>query len=317
MNLKYPDKLHPGDKVALTAPSSPVTEKLLDSAIKSIRFLGLEPEVMPSCRLRHGYMAGTDTQRASDLNQAFSDKNIKGIFCLRGGYGITRILPMLDFEMIRNNPKPLIGFSDVTALHNSLNQLCGFITYHGPMPNADYTKLDDFSLTSLKNCLFSPDSRHALENPASRTFEILHEGKACGILTGGNLSMLTATLGSPYEIDTKDRILFIEEVGERPYRIDKMLTALSLAGKFRDCSGIIFGTFTDCDDPSPEQLSLNAITAGGSLTVKEIIEEVVLPYKKPVLWGLQAGHSYPNITLPMGARISMDPDDKSANLQVL
>lgn len=317
MSLKFPDILQPGDKVALAAPSSPVTEKMLEAAVKSIEFLGLEPEILPCCRIRHGYMAGPDDQRASELNTAFADANIRGIFCLRGGYGITRILPLLNFETIRKNPKPLIGFSDVTALHNSINQLCGFTTFHGPMPNADYTRLDEFSLMSLKNSLLSPHSRHALENPADHAFEILHEGKASGILTGGNLSMLTSTLGSPYEIDTKNKILFIEEVGERPYRVDKMLTALSLSGKFRDCSGVIFGTFTDCIDPDPQKLSPNAITAGGSLTIKEIISEVVLPFKKPVLWGLQSGHSYPHITLPMGADISMDLTGKSVNLQVL
>ena len=317
MNLKYPDILHPGYKAALVAPSSPVTDEKLAAAVNSIKFLGLEPVIMPSCTLRHGYMAGSDKQRASDVNQAFADTDIKGIFCLRGGYGITRILPMLDFEMIRNNPKVLVGFSDVTALHNSLNQLCGFTTFHGPMPNADYTKIDSISLTALKNSLFTPIRQHQLENPENRPFEILHEGKACGILTGGNLSMLTATLGSPYEIDTKGRILFIEEVGERPYRVDKMITALSLAGKFRDCSGVIFGRFTGCNDPDPGQLSPDAITAGGSLTIEEIISEVVLPYKKPVLWGFQSGHDYPNITLPMGACISMVLKDKSAELQVL
>lgn len=317
MSLKYPDTLKPGDTVAITAPSSPVTDKMLDAAVRSIKFLDLEPEIMPSCTLRHGYMAGTDQQRASDLNSAFANTSIKGIFCLRGGYGITRILPLLNFETIKKNPKPLIGFSDVTALHNSINQLCSFTTFHGPMPNADYTVLDEFSLMSLKNSLFSSNISQPLENPANHTFETLYEGKASGTLTGGNLSMLTATLGSPYEIDTKGRILFIEEVGERPYRIDKMLTALSLSGKFRDCSGVIFGTFTDCIDPDPQKLSPNAITAGGSLTIKEIISEVVLPYKKPVLWGLQAGHSYPHITLPMGADISMCLESKSVDLRVL
>ena len=130
--LFYPRPLQPGDTMALTAPSSPVPAVNLKAAIKSVKLLGLNPVVMPSCREHHGYMAGTDAQRASDLNEAFSRKDIAGIFCLRGGFGAMRLLPLLDFDMIRQNPKPLIGYSDITALHTSINKLCGFITFHGP-----------------------------------------------------------------------------------------------------------------------------------------------------------------------------------------
>ena len=143
--LFYPRPLQPGDTVALTAPSSPVPAVNLKAAIKSVKCLGLDPVVMPSCREHHGYMAGTDAQRASDLNEAFSRKDIAGIFCLRGGFGAMRLLHLLDFDMIRQNPKPLIGYSDITALHTSINKLCGFITFHGPMPNTDYSRLDDFT----------------------------------------------------------------------------------------------------------------------------------------------------------------------------
>lgn len=304
--LFYPRPLQPGDTVALTAPSSPVPAVNLKAAIKSVKLLGLNPVVMPSCRERHGYMAGTDAQRASDLNEAFSRKDIAGIFCLRGGFGAMRLLPLLDFDMIRQNPKPLIGYSDITALHTSINKLCGFITFHGPMPNTDYSRLDDFTLDSLRSQLFHPQEICELQNPPGQKLQVLYPtgpgttlsdtpntSRAPGILgvphapkgnpmvsgrlTGGNLSLVAGTLGSPWEIDTKNAILFLEDVGERPYRLDRNLTTLALAGKFRDCAGIILGTFTDCEEPPHDDPTDSGVIADRTLTLQQIIEEVILP----------------------------------------
>lgn len=318
-SLIYPRPLMPGDKVALTAPSSPVPEKNLEAAVKSIEFMGLRPVVMKSCRLHHGYMAGNDRQRADDLNNAFADQDIHGIFCLRGGYGASRLLSLLDFDMIRRNRKIFIGYSDVTALHTAISRLCGFVTFHGPMPNTDYRRLDSFTMDSLKTALFGPHERILLKNPVHEDMIVMNGGTAEGILTGGNLSLLSSTLGSPYEIDTKDRILFIEDVGEMPYRLDKSLTALALAGKFRDCSGIILGTFTECDEPAPDAVPPGTVIASSSLSLRQIIEEVVLPWKKPTLFNFRAGHIYPQSTLPMGAlvRMKLDTVSSAAELSVL
>lgn len=314
--LFYPRPLQPGDTVALTAPSSPVPAPNLEAAVKSVELLGLHPLVMPSCREHHGYMAGTDAQRAADLNEAFSRTDIAGIFCLRGGFGAMRLLPLLDFDMIRQNPKPLIGYSDITALHTAVNKQCGFITFHGPMPNTDYTRLDDFTLDALKAQLFHPEHVHELKNPQGEELQILNADNpksisagapaVTGRLTGGNLSLVAGTLGSPWEIDTRDAILFLEDVGERPYRLDRNFTALALAGKFKECSGIILGTFTDCDEPPHDDPADSGIIADHTLTLQEIISEVVLPYKKPTLLNYRAGHMYPQSTLPMGAEISID-----------
>ena len=330
--LFSPRPLQPGDTVALTAPSSPVSSVNLEAAIKSVKLLGLDPVVMPSCREHHGYMAGTDTQRAADLNESFSRRDIAGIFCLRGGFGAMRLLPLLDFEMIRQNPKPFIGYSDITALHTSINKLCGFITFHGPMPNTDYSRLDDFTLDSLKSQLFHPQDVQELKNPQGQELQVLYpvnngtgipapsdapgisddphapEGDPLitGRLTGGNLSLAAGTLGSPWEIDAKDAILFLEDVGERPYRLDRSLTALALAGKFRDCAGILLGTFTDCEEPPHDDSADSSVIADQTLTMQQIIEEVILPYKKPTLLNYRAGHMYPQSTLPMGAEISID-----------
>ncbi len=315
--LFYPAALKPNDMVALTAPSSPVSEKDLKIAVKSLKSLGLKPIIMDSCHQSHGYLSGHDKQRADDLNRAFSDKRIKGIFCLRGGYGSARLLPLLDFNSIKNNPKVFIGYSDITALHISINKLCGFITFHGPMPSSDYTRLDSFTMDSMKNFLFSPHHPIMLKNPCGEYVKFLNpetakyspcckttENKSIisGIVTGGNLSLITSTLGSPYEINTKNKILFIEEIGESPYRLDRAFTSLALSGKFRDCSAIILGTFSKCEDMSKTSLSL-----------PEIIEEVILPWKKPTLFNLRAGHIYPQITIPIGGEILINVDNNHNN----
>lgn len=306
--LKKPKPLQKGDMVALTAPSSPVPPPVLEKSIESIKFLGLEPVVMQSCRLRHGYLSGPDRQRADDINRAFADPSVKGVFCLRGGFGATRILPLLDYDTIRKNPKAFIGYSDVTALHTAFNQLCGFMTFHGPMPNAGYSRIDRYALDSLKGNLFSSQPPGLVADPPGEPLEILHPGKAQGIMTGGNLSLLLATLGSPYEVDTKDKILFLEDVGERPYRLDKALTALSLAGKFRDCAGIILGTFTECEEPDMDTVPPNTRISAGTLSIHEIFEEVIKPWGKPTIANFRAGHVDPQITIPLGMATRLDAE---------
>lgn len=294
--MRLPPKLKSGDLAALVAPASPVSPSVLSICLKSIRFLDLEPVVMPGCEMSRSYLSGTDEQRAADLARAFSDPCIRAVFCVRGGYGSPRILPLLDFSLIRKNPKAFVGYSDITALHTALNPRCGFITFHGPMPSCDYTALDEYSLSSLKSCLFSDNLPSFFNNPVGSPVQVLVPGKARGILIGGNLSLLVNTLGSPYEIDTRGKILFLEEVGEAPYRIDRALTALALAGKFRDCAGILLGTFTDCPD-------------GPSNSLLQIFEEILVPWKKPALFPIHAGHILPQMTLPLGAEISFDTND--------
>lgn len=288
-----PTPLESGDKVALLAPSSPVPADVLEKAIRSIEFLGLVPSVYKSCTLHHGYLAGTDNARASDINRAFADDSIKGVFCLRGGYGTMRLLPLLDLEIIKQNPKVFVGYSDITALHTVFNGLCGFVTFHGPMPSTDYTIHSSYTIDSLKENIFGYGP-HRIYNPEGKEISVLTAGKAEGIITGGNLSLLAGTLGSPYETDTKGKLLFIEDVSEEPYRIDKNLTALALAGKFDDAAGIIFGIFADCE------------ASDESLTLDQIIDEVVLPCGRPVIKGFHAGHIYPQPTIPMGATAILD-----------
>ena len=291
-----PAPLRPGDRVVLLAPSSPVPADVLEKSVKSIEFLGLVPEVYESCRLHYGYLAGDDSARASDINRAFADSNIKGIFCLRGGYGAMRLLPLLDLDMIKKNPKVFVGYSDITALHTVFNGICGFMTFHGPMPSTDYTVHSSYTLDSLRENIFGCKP-HRVYNPEGKSISVLTEGKAMGVITGGNLALLAGTLGSPYEIDTKGKIIFIEDVSEEPYQIDRNLTELALAGKFSDAAGIIFGIFADCESKDASQ---------ESLTIDKIIDETVLPFGKPAIAGFHAGHIYPQPTIPMGSLAVLD-----------
>ena len=296
-----PNSLYPGARVALLCASSAVPEERLEPSIAAVKAMGLDPVVYPSCYYvnRHGYFAADDAQRAKDLQDAFSDLTIQGIICIRGGYGAGRLLPFLNWRDIARHPKPLFGYSDVTALHIALNQCCRMVSYQTPMPSTEWYKdTDDFTVTYLRRALFG-----ALTGPMpmGENVETLQGGKAKGLLCGGNLSLVCDSLGTPWEIDTKGKILFLEDVGEKTYRIDGMLTQLRNAGKLDDCAGILLGYWTDCEPEYPDR----------TLTIPEIIEEVVLPAGKPVLSGLACGHSLPTMSLPLGAMAVMDADAKT------
>jgi Uncharacterized proteins, homologs of microcin C7 resistance protein MccF len=294
--------LKPGDRVALIAPSSPVDEEKLETAVDSVKFLGLIPVLFPSARMAHGYLSGPDEIRAADVNNAFGDPDIDGIFCLRGGYGVTRILNSIDYKMIAKNPKLFMGYSDITGLHVALNQLCSLITLHSPMPSHAFSSLDPITLQSLTDNIFSTVPTGTVPEIPNEPIETIVPGAAVGPIIGGNLSLLVAALGSPYEVDTKNKILFIEEVEEKNYRVDRGLTSLALAGKFSDCKGIILGTWADVGDPelAPEK----------NLTLSQIFEEVVKPFGKPTINNFRAGHIYPQITIPLGAKTSLDATNK-------
>ena len=293
--------LYPGARVALLCASSAVPEDRLEPSIQAVKALGLEPVVYPSCYYvnRHGYFAADDAQRAKDLQNAFADSSIQGILCIRGGYGANRILPLLNWRDIARHPKVFCGYSDVTALHIALNQRCHMPTFHTPMPSTEWYKdTDEFTMTYLRRALFG-----ALTGPLPMgdTVETLQSGQARGILCGGNLSLVRDSLGTPWELDTRGKILFLEDVGEKTYRLDGMLTQLRNAGKFDDCAGILLGYWTDCPPEDPEK----------TLEIPEILREVVLPCGRPGLSGLPCGHSTPTMSLPLGRTVVMDADEKT------
>ena len=297
-----PKALKKGDTIGLISASGATPPEKFLPAVESIEKLGFKVVAGETCRARHGYLAGSDELRASEVNEMFRDSNIDGIFCIRGGYGATKILPLLDFEMIKANPKVFAGYSDVTALHIAFNQQCGFVTYHTPMPSTEFIqeKMDDYTWNSFIQSVTATDrSDYYLENAPGRNMTTLAAGNATGQLIGGNLTLVTASLGTPYEIDTKGKILFLEDIDENEQRVDRMLTQLKLAGKLDDVAGLLLGAWTNCGPENPKRPE-------HSLSLRTVFQEILGPLKKPIIMDITCGHCLPTMSLPLGRTITMD-----------
>ena len=297
-----PKKLQFGDTIGIIGASGAVrVEGAVGRAVEYAKSMGFKVKLGESANAKYGYLSGSDELRAKDVNAMFADPEVKAIVSTRGGYGTMRMLDLLDYELIRNNPKIFIGFSDITAMHIAFHERCGFVTFHGPMATSwnDCMHMD-FVRESFFSAVMNDFPMGDLMNaPGYHERRTVNPGCAEGILVGGNLSLIAGTIGTPYEINTKDRILFIEEVGERTYCVDRMLTQLRLAGKFEDCAGVVFGDFNDCPVEYPNF----------GLTLEEVIRDCASTCGKPMFTGLQAGHVTPAITLPLGARVRMDADN--------
>lgn len=294
-----PKALKPGDTIGITATSGPTITENVRLAKEQLEGLGFKTKLAPSCFVSYGYLAGNDKLRADDLNNMFADEKVSGIICLRGGYGSTRILDKVDFNIIRINPKIFVGYSDITALHIAINQISKLVTFHGPMASSDFANgLDDFSKKEFLRAVMNTKPMSYILNPHNIEIQSLVKGKAHGVIVGGNLSLICATMGTQYEIDTKGKILFLEEISEEPYRIDRMLTQLALAGKFDDVAGIILGDWNDCESK----------IYSNSLSLIQVFEEVIMPFKKPTIFNLKAGHCKPKVTLPLGVNALLDAD---------
>jgi len=292
-----PKALKLGDMIGVVAPSSPTSEANVKLAKQQLEGLGFKVKLAPSCYATHGYLAGKDQLRADDLNNMFADKRIDGIICLRGGYGSPKILNKVDFELIKSNPKVFVGYSDITALHMAMNQISNLVTFHGPMGSSDIAHgLDDFSKNEFLRAIMDTNAMGKISNPVGKDVECLVGGKARGVIIGGNLSLIAATMGTTYEIDTKGKILFLEEIGEEPYSVDRMLTQLALGGKLKDAVGIILGDWNDCEPKKHDE----------SLSLIEVFNEIVVPYGKPTIFDLKAGHCTPKVTLPFGVNALLD-----------
>ncbi|MBD8034478.1 MULTISPECIES: S66 peptidase family protein [Solibacillus] len=307
MSIVIPKSLKMGDTVALISASGATPTERLQPAIEAVEKLGFRVVVGETCRTRHGYFGGDDALRAKEVNEMFANAEIDGIFCIRGGYGATRILPMLDLELISNNPKVFAGYSDVTALHTVFNQICGFVTYHTPMPSTEFIKenMDEYTWEYfIKSVTNTNWSDYLLENAKDDPLETLVSGAATGQLVGGNLTLVTASLGTPFEIDLKGKILFLEDIDENVQRIDRMLTQLSTSGKLNELAGILLGGWTDCgpmDAKNPEN-NLDLIT---------VFEEILAPLNIPILMNVTCGHMLPTMSLPLGKTITMDATNKT------
>lgn len=306
--LIKPRALKSGDVVGLVAPASYTFDLWrLDDAAARFRALGLEPKFGRHVRGRRGFLSGTDEERLEDLHAMFADRGVAAIFCIQGGYGTPRLLDRVDYDLIRRNPKILVGYSDITGLHLAIGKKTGLVTFHGPNALGGWTER---SVELLKKALFVPEPLGALSNPEEKDplnpeyrLRTIAPGSARGALVGGNLTLISATMGTPYEIDTRGRILLLEDIGEAPYRIDRMLVQLKLAGKLREAAGIVFGTCTDCGtDQSSFELSLS---------LSEVVDETFGALGKPVLAGLLFGHTREKSTIPFLVEAELDATAKT------
>lgn len=295
-----PKALQKGDTIGIVAPSGPTTKEKIEQGILGLENLGYKVKMGKSCYSHYGYLAGKDNERAEDINKFFEDESVDAIMCLRGGYGAPRILNLLDYEVIKNNPKIFIGYSDITALHIAFNQLCDLVTFHGPMATIEvYKGMDEYTEGYLLRALTNKEPMGLISNPTDVEIKVLVEGQAEGEITGGNLSLIAGTIGTPYEINTIGKLLFIEEIDEEPYKVDRMLTQLALAGKFDDANGVILGDFNNCERKDEN-----------SLTLMQVIEDILVPYNIPIIYNLKAGHCEPKVTLPLGVKAKIDTATK-------
>ena len=299
-----PRRLAAGDTVALVAPASATFNSVdLEIARESLQALGLTVKVGKHLLGRHGYLAGSDKDRAADINAFFADASVRAVLPIRGGWGSSRVLPYLDFDSIRKNPKVLLGFSDITALLLSIHARTGLVTFHGANGMGRW---DAWSVDYLRRVLFDGEAVR-MENPkelsdrnsltqTEHRVQTLTPGTARGRLLGGNLTVLTAILGSPYLPDWNGAILFLEDVGEDLYRVDRMFTQLKLAGVLERIRGFVFGTCAEC---GPGE-------GFASLTLEEILADHIRPLGVPAWFGAMIGHQMPQWTLPLGIDATID-----------
>jgi len=303
-----PKRLRAGQTVALISPSSGLSMADINKAIDNMNSLGLKSKLGKYADKTNGFLAGTDAQRVEDIHWAFTDPSIDAVWCLRGGYGLSRILPQIDFAKIKGNPKPFIGYSDITALHVAIHQRTGLVTFHGPVATSTFS---DYARDHVVKTLFSgtaPDRIEISPNNAANTnllykAQVITPGKARGRLIGGNLSLLTAVAGTPYALkDVRGKILFIEDVGEKPYRIDRMFVQLKQSVDLRSCAAIALGIFADCDAPE------------GSPTVIDVIKDQFSDLGIPVICGLSFGHIRDQFTLPIGVEAELETANATMTL---
>jgi muramoyltetrapeptide carboxypeptidase len=296
--LQRPNRLQPGDQVALLSPASPPPSQLVKTACQRLEKLGLRVALGHQALKQTGYLAGTDQQRTRDLQQAMINPKIRGIFFTRGGYGCARILEQLPLSLFKKHSKVIVGFSDLTLIHLAI-QKTGGISFWGPMPAAG-TGFTPYASTWLQKAVFQkaplgilPIGKSAIQN-----------GSAQGRLTGGTLALLISSLGTSYEIETKNRIVFIEDVDEAPYRIDRMLTHLLAAGKLKDAAGIVLGTFVACTP----KLGIK------SFSLAEVFRQRLVPLKIPIVSGFKFGHITNQLTLPYGVKAKLDAGKRSLEI---
>ena len=306
-----PQQLSQGDTIGIVSPSSAIFEnEPYEIAIEAMQAMGLNVKLGKYVKSRHGHLAGTDEERALELNEMFKDDGIDAIIALRGGSGAARILDKLDYETILENPKIFIGYSDITALHLAIFEKTGLVTFHGPLAVSEW---NSFSFGHFRDLLFGQEAMK-YENPQHKGDQLvqttnrirtIHPGKATGRLLGGNLSVLTGIMGSEYfPTEWDNKILYLEDVGEAIYAVDRMMTQLELGGVLEKINGFVFGKCTSCEPGN----------GYGSLTLEEVIDHYIKPLGIPAFSGSMIGHISDNFTIPNGIKAEIDAAEGTIQL---
>lgn len=307
--LIKPSRLRKGDTIGLITPGSFIPDRALEKAMNNVKQLGFKVKLGKHIRALRGFNAGTDEQRLEDLHSMFDDPSIDGIWCARGGYGCTRLLPMIDYDLVKNNPKVLLGYSDITALHNAFYQKCGLVTFHGPVASSTMTP---YTIAHFRRALLEQNTVQVIKPAAAnqQVRDILYQpktirgGTARGALLGGNLSLLAAMAGTEFAVDLRGKLVFLEDIEEKPYRIDRMLTQLRQSDHLAGAAGFALGIFADCV-PEPEDRSLSLL---------ETVQDRLYPLGKPTAYGLSWGHISNQATLPIGIQAELDADNLQLKL---
>ncbi|TRZ69043.1 MAG: LD-carboxypeptidase [Rhodocyclaceae bacterium] len=279
----------PGSTIGVIAPAGPASAESIDAIAPWLEARGYKSHVFPGCRKNCAYLAGDDQERLADMHAAFSDPGVDAIICMRGGYGSARLLDGIDYALIRRHAKPFVGYSDITALHLAFAQHAGISSIHGPMLTSDLLGAKDRASADALFRMLSEGLASGADLPCGDArLSSLLGGTARGRLVGGNLSVVCSLLGTPWAIETRDKLLFVEDRSEDSYRVDRLLTQLRLAGKLDEAAGFLVGSFSDADDSSA------------------VIRELLVPFGKPILAGWPAGHCAPNYPLPHNMELILD-----------
>ena len=294
-SLLKPPRLQEGDTIGLISPANQIKAEEVEPVVDFLSDKGFQVKLGRHIFDQYGYLAGKDGARARDVNQMFADGSVQAILTVRGGWGCNRILPLLDYELIRHHPKIIIGYSDITSLLLAISSRTGLVTFHGPVGTSTW---NPFTIAHARGILVDAQAM-ILQNPPELPINTINSGKARGRLWGGNLSVLAAMIGSQYLPDWREAILFVEEIGEDVYRLDRLLTQLQLAGILEQLSGFIFGQCTDCpagEDGEP------------SLTLAQVLEDLLKPLGIPAWSGAAFGHLRDKWTLPVGLPVEIDAE---------
>ena len=304
----FPYRLKEGDLIALVTPGGPITKAQLDETVLKLERLGFKTTYAETVLSEYGYFAGPDAERATELMSMFTNPEVKGIICVRGGYGSIRILDLLDYDLIQQNPKVFMGYSDITALLTAIYAQTGLVTFHGPLGISPF---NDFTLKTFKRLVMNPRNTYKYHYQREENTEgdpefdvcTINSGKAEGELIGGNVSVIDSMIGSAYEPDFENKMVYLEDIGEKTYRVDKMLFHLLYATNLKKAAGIVLGVFAECD-----------INDEPRLTLKQAIKDLFKPLSIPIFYGFSFGHIDTIVTIPNGIRARMNADKHSLKL---